>query len=65
MQTRVEGSDPRSGRGRLMRKDSDGRDRRFVKCPSCVRHFIGLRAVELYDHCCDVCGSALDVANAE
>jgi hypothetical protein len=48
-----------------MRSDADGRDRRFVKCPSCVRHFIGLRIVELYDNCCHACGSALDIANAE
>ena len=48
-----------------MRTDGDGRDRRFVKCPSCVRHFIGLRIVELYDNRCETCGSVLDIANAE
>ena len=49
----------------MMRKDSDGRDRRFVKCPSCVRHFMGVGLLEEYDYCCDVCGASLEIANAE
>ena len=30
------------------------------RCPTCVRHFMAGRAVEIYDGFCNVCDAAID-----
>ena len=34
-------------------------DRRLLKCPVCVRHFVGVRTAERFDWYCDKCGTEL------